>query len=229
MAATFDEAIGHQSGMRLVLDGVLSLARQWCKTLDGSDQALEPMFPDRSPDLEVYRQRSIAAHSRAWRINFAWGAGLLLAFALSADWPLTISRAPWLLAPVVIGLLLLLRKSPGWMDGPLESMTALSIREDPRIAQLIVYRERLRKWSTSFILLLAMQSGAHQALNLLRGYRMLEPDEKLIRITLLAAIGIFWLVVMPLFLRRINENASNVLQAEIDAIRNAQQPQHSRS
>src|SRR5688500_18279335 len=123
MASAVQQAIADGWGVRLIFDGVVSLARQWLNVVDGSARALHARVPGRPAYLETMRQRSIEISSRIWRINAAWTMVLIVLYGIGANWPVTLYRAPWLVVPVVLCLLLILRTSPSWMDGPLQTMS----------------------------------------------------------------------------------------------------------
>jgi hypothetical protein len=223
MMATFDEALNHGSGIHLVLDGLLSLARQWRKVLDGSVGAPQARIPAIAANLEVLHRRSIVAHNRARKANAAWIVLFLIVYSISENWPLSFSRMAWVLLPVVIGTALILWTHPRTLDGPWESMNALSLKANPRLAELTIQIERLRRWSTSFLSMLVVMSLLQSVPRLLGGYRNLDAGERLTRVVMTGRIWLVWGLVIPLFLRKVNREAYRRLQDEADAIRTTEQ------
>jgi hypothetical protein len=219
MMAAFEQAAMDGWGVRLLVDGVLSLARQWLKEIDGSSRADQTFGPAGPGYLEILRRRSIEVASRVWRFNAAWATVLILLYAIGNNWPLALNSTRAVIF-VLVSLLLILKTSPGLMQGPTETMLALSLKENPRLAQLKIERQQLEN-SSYFLLLLASMAGVQHVIQLLGGQVNIDTTARVIRLVIVSSA---FLAAIPIQVRlqKMHRAAIEVLQTEIDAIRSAQ-------
>jgi len=229
----FDESVQSRGAVSLLLDAVVSLARQWVLRSGYWQHGQQTMLADGAVALsEQLRRNAEVLHRRAWRLNLVWMVGAFIVLLLSRQ-QLIWSWLGFFIFANAIGMYL--QSSRGGVRAGENEYTTLSLSRNPEDAQKL-YRQQIEgkrkglvewcrfkpseiSWKVDwhlggkFLLVLLIVAG----LSML--FRPLRPGTSYDWMSLIEFLsGLIVLLSSWRFVRKVNERAVQAIQDELDAM-----------